>query len=134
MPYDPFTRVRIGRTDVEVTRLGFGSASIGGLFRAVDDDQAIATVEHAWDLGIRSFDVAPLYGYGTGERRLGAGAARPAAGRVRPVHEGGASRRPADRIPAGADIDHQALDGREDAYYEDVARPPDRLRLLAPRA
>ena len=39
MPYDPFTRVRIGRTDVEVTRLGFGSASIGGLFRAVDDDR-----------------------------------------------------------------------------------------------
>jgi len=50
MPYDPFARVRIGRTDVEVTRLGFGSASIGGLFRAVDDDQAIATVKHAWDL------------------------------------------------------------------------------------
>ena len=72
MPYDPFTRVRIGRTDVEVTRLGFGSASIGGLFRAVNDDQAIATVEHAWDLGIRSFDVAPPYGYGTGEPRLGA--------------------------------------------------------------
>ena len=61
MPYDPFTRIRIGRTDVEVTRLGFGSASIGGLFRAVDD-QAIATVEHAWDMGIRSFAVAPLYG------------------------------------------------------------------------
>ena len=27
---------------------------------------------------------------------------------------------PADRIPPGADIDHQALDGRDDAYYEDV--------------
>ena len=28
--------------------------------------------------------------------------------------------RPADRVPPGADIDHQALDGRDDAYYEDV--------------
>lgn len=120
MPYDPFTRVRIGRTDVEVTRLGFGSASISGLFRAVDDDQAIATVEYAWDLGIRSFDVAPLYGYGTGERRLGAGL------RDRPRDEYVLSTKvgrlvvPADRIPAGADIDHQALDGRDDAYFEDV--------------
>src|SRR6185369_15851349 len=120
MPYDPFTRVRIGRTDVAVTRLGFGSASIGGLFRAVDDDQAIATVTHAWDLGIRSFDVAPLYGYGAGERRLGA------ALRDRPRDEYvlstkvGRLVRSADTVPPGADIDHHALDGRDDAYYEDV--------------
>ena len=83
--------------------------------------QAIATVEHAWDLGIRSFDVAPLYGYGTGERRLGA------ALRDRPRDEYVLSTKvgrlvvPADRVPPGADIDHQALDGRDDAYYEDVA-------------
>ena len=121
MPYDPFTRVRIGRTDVEVTRLGFGSASIGGLFTALDDSQAIATVDHAWTLGIRSFDVAPLYGYGTGERRLGA------ALRDRPRDEFvlstkvGRIVRPADRVPPGADIDRQALDGRDDAYYADVS-------------
>jgi D-threo-aldose 1-dehydrogenase len=120
MPYDPFTRVRLGGTEVEVTRLGFGSASIGGLFRAVSDDQAIATVDRAWDLGIRSFDVAPLYGYGTAERRLGA------ALRDRPRDQFvlstkvGRLVRPADRLPPGADIDHQALDGRDDAYYADV--------------
>ena len=39
MPYEPFERVRIERTDLEVTRLGFGSASIAGLFRAVGDDR-----------------------------------------------------------------------------------------------
>src|SRR4029450_6584846 len=27
---------------------------------------------------------------------------------------------PADRVPPGADIDHQALDGRDDAYYAGV--------------
>jgi len=120
MPYDPFLRARLGATDVEVTRLGFGSASIGGLFRAVDDDHAIATVEHAWDLGIRYFDVAPLYGYGTAERRLGAGLhGRPRDEFVLSTKVGRIIR-PADRVPPGADIDHQALDGRDDAYYADV--------------
>ena len=33
MPYEPFERVPLGRPGLEVTRLGFGGASIGGLFR-----------------------------------------------------------------------------------------------------
>ena len=120
MPYDPFARVRIGATDVEVTRLGFGSASIGGLFRAVDDAQAIETVQHAWDLGIRSFDVAPLYGYGTGERRLGAALHDKPRDQYVLSTKVGRLVVPADRVPLGADVDHQALDGRDDAYYADV--------------
>ena len=120
MPYDPFTRVRIGGTDVEVTRLGFGSASIGGLFHAVDDDQAIATIEHAWNLGIRYFDVAPLYGYGTAERRLGAALGDRPRDQFVLSTKVGRLVMPADRVPPGADIDHQALDGRDDAYYADV--------------
>ncbi|WP_433412921.1 aldo/keto reductase [Microtetraspora malaysiensis] len=65
-------RVRLGRTDVEVTRLGLGLAPIGGLFTPVGDEVARATVEAAWDLGLRYFDTAPLYGYGLSERRAGA--------------------------------------------------------------
>ena len=72
MPIDSRERVPLGRTGLAVTRLGFGGASIGGLFSDVVDDDAIATVRHAWDLGIRSFDTAPLYGYGASERRVGA--------------------------------------------------------------
>jgi D-threo-aldose 1-dehydrogenase len=121
MPYERFTRVRIGGTDVEVTRLGFGSASIGGLFRAVDEDQATAIVDHAWRLGIRYFDVAPLYGYGTGERRLGVALHdRPRDEYVLSTKVGRLVRNAA-RVPPGADIDHQALDGRDNAYYADVA-------------
>ena len=67
----PAERVRIGRTDVHVTRLGLGLAPIGGLFAPVGDAQARATVERAWDLGLRFFDVAPLYGNGLAERRAG---------------------------------------------------------------
>jgi D-threo-aldose 1-dehydrogenase len=65
-------RVPIGRTGVRVTRLGLGLAPIGGLYSAVGEEQARATVERAWELGIRYFDVAPLYGNGLSELRAGA--------------------------------------------------------------
>jgi D-threo-aldose 1-dehydrogenase len=65
-------RVPIGTTGVSVTRLGLGLAPIGGLYAPVSEEQAAATVERAWELGIRYFDVAPLYGNGLSERRAGA--------------------------------------------------------------
>jgi D-threo-aldose 1-dehydrogenase len=68
---NPIERVRIGRTGVHVTRLGLGLAPIGGLYAAVGPGQARATVERAWELGIRYFDTAPLYGNGLSERRAG---------------------------------------------------------------
>jgi D-threo-aldose 1-dehydrogenase len=63
--------VALGRSAVRVTRLVFGGAPIGGLFAAVDDDSALATLEAAWDAGIRAFDTAPHYGVGLSERRIG---------------------------------------------------------------
>jgi aryl-alcohol dehydrogenase-like predicted oxidoreductase len=65
-------RVRLGRTELHVTRLGLGLAPIGGLFTAVAEHDAHATVEAAWQLGLRYFDTAPLYGLGLSERRAGA--------------------------------------------------------------
>jgi D-threo-aldose 1-dehydrogenase len=65
-------QIRIGQTDVRVTRLGLGLAPIGGLYAPVNEEQAHATVRRAWELGIRYFDVAPLYGNGLSERRAGA--------------------------------------------------------------
>jgi D-threo-aldose 1-dehydrogenase len=64
-------RVALGRTGLQVTQLGLGTAPIGGLFQAVSDEQAVATVERAWELGLRFFDTAPLYGHGLSESRLG---------------------------------------------------------------
>ncbi|MEU6662011.1 aldo/keto reductase [Streptomyces sp. NPDC046821] len=52
-------------------RLGFGTAPLGNMFRAIPDDEARATVEAAWDHGIRFFDTAPFYGAGLAETRLG---------------------------------------------------------------
>ncbi|MFE5410833.1 aldo/keto reductase [Microbacterium sp. NPDC056569] len=55
-----------------LTRLGYGAANIGNLFRALSDDEAWAILDAAWESGIRYFDTAPHYGLGLSERRLGA--------------------------------------------------------------
>lgn len=52
-------------------RLGFGTAPLGNMFRAIPDEEARATVEAAWDQGIRFYDTAPFYGAGLAEERLG---------------------------------------------------------------
>jgi D-threo-aldose 1-dehydrogenase len=61
----------LGSRGVEVTRLGLGCAPLGNLFAALSDDSATATIDAAWDAGIRYFDTAPLYGHGLSEQRLG---------------------------------------------------------------
>jgi D-threo-aldose 1-dehydrogenase len=70
---DPTATRRIGRTDVAVTQLGFGGASIGELFHKVPEEEAVAAVRAAWDQGVRYFDTAPWYGRGLSELRTGAG-------------------------------------------------------------
>jgi D-threo-aldose 1-dehydrogenase len=69
---NPTERVKLGRTPLVVTRLGFGTAPLGGLFEALADDEAHRVVEAAWSAGIRFFDTAPQYGNGLAEQRLGA--------------------------------------------------------------
>lgn len=49
----------------------FGAAAIGGLYRAVDEGQAQAALEAAWEHGWRAFDTAPHYGVGSSEERVG---------------------------------------------------------------
>ena len=63
--------VTIGKTGLTTTLLGLGTGPLGGMFQPVTDDQAHDTVTRAWDLGIRMFDTAPYYGYGSSEQRLG---------------------------------------------------------------
>ncbi|MDQ7250024.1 aldo/keto reductase [Dongia sedimenti] len=64
-------RRTVGTTDLEVTRFGLGTAPLGGLYSPVADEDAFATMQQAWDDGIRFFDTAPQYGNGLSERRLG---------------------------------------------------------------
>ncbi|MFE6719493.1 aldo/keto reductase [Streptomyces albidoflavus] len=52
-------------------RLGFGTAPLGNMFRAIPDDEVQATLQAAWDQGVRYYDTAPFYGAGLAELRLG---------------------------------------------------------------
>ncbi|WP_426578060.1 aldo/keto reductase [Xenorhabdus stockiae] len=53
------------------SQIGFGGAPLGNMFRAIPDDEAIAIVQEVWNLGVRYFDTAPLYGSGLSEIRMG---------------------------------------------------------------
>lgn len=61
---------RIDNGGLTFTELGFGSAPLGNLYRAISDDDAHAVLEEAWATGSRYFDTAPLYGLGLSETRL----------------------------------------------------------------
>jgi len=62
---------KIGTTEVKVTEIAFGCASIGNLFREASEAEVRDVLAAAWDLGIRYFDTAPHYGRGLSETRLG---------------------------------------------------------------
>jgi len=57
---------------LKVPSIGLGGAALGGMHGRVSEAEAAATLEAAWDSGVRYFDTAPLYGHGLGELRVGA--------------------------------------------------------------
>jgi D-threo-aldose 1-dehydrogenase len=57
--------------DILPSRLGFGAAPLGNMFRDIPEEEALATVEAAWADGIRYYDNAPFYGAGLAEIRMG---------------------------------------------------------------
>ena len=65
------TKVEIA-PGVEISTMGIGAATFGGLFTSMSDSDAVDVVNSAFAHGINYFDTAPHYGKGTSERRLGA--------------------------------------------------------------
>jgi len=61
----------IGRTDVQVTSLGLGTATMGGSRVRMSNDERLRLVNAAWDAGVRYVDTAPFYGLGAAERAVG---------------------------------------------------------------
>lgn len=57
--------------DILPGKLGFGAAPLGNMFRDIPEHEALATVNGAWDAGIRYYDNAPFYGAGLAEIRMG---------------------------------------------------------------
>ncbi|MDW6021423.1 aldo/keto reductase [Mesorhizobium sp. BAC0120] len=62
---------RLGRTSLELSPVGLGGVPLGEIYRTVPEPQARATLEAAWDAGIRYYDTSPWYGRGLSELRFG---------------------------------------------------------------
>jgi aryl-alcohol dehydrogenase-like predicted oxidoreductase len=63
-------QIRLGRSDLMVSRLAFGTWQLGGDWGATDERQAIAAIRRAADRGVTLFDTAQGYGFGASERLL----------------------------------------------------------------
>ncbi len=61
----------LGNTNIEVSAIGFGAATLGDVYGEMSAEKARATVQHAIDRGINFFDVSPYYGITLAEERLG---------------------------------------------------------------
>ncbi len=93
-------QVRLGQSNLFVSRIAFGAWELGGDWGATDESGAIATIRHAADSGINFFDTAQGYGFGASERLIArALAGRPrdqliiaTKGGLRPTPEGGVER------------------------------------------
>jgi len=61
---------RFGKTDLEVSAIGFGCWEIGGTYGRIDETQFGRAVQQAIDNGITCFDTAEAYGMGVSEKAL----------------------------------------------------------------
>ena len=66
----------LGRTGLEITRVGFGAWAIGGGgydwgWGSQDDQDSIAAIHHALELGVNWIDTAAHYGFGHSEEVVG---------------------------------------------------------------
>ena len=67
---------RLGRTNLQVSEVGFGAWAIGGnkhghSYGPTDNAESLRAIARALDLGCTFFDTADLYGHGLSEKLLG---------------------------------------------------------------
>ena len=60
-----------GNTNLKISEIGLGTATIGNLFNVINDQSAVDIVQTAYELGVRYFDTSSEYGHGLAEIRLG---------------------------------------------------------------
>lgn len=102
--------------DVLPGKLGFGAAPLGNMFRDIPEPEALATVETAWNEGIRYFDNAPFYGAGLAEIRMGAALAK----------------RPRDQYAISTKVGRIILDEVEDVSARDLGEKGDVFKYGRP--
>jgi aryl-alcohol dehydrogenase-like predicted oxidoreductase len=66
----PMKQIRLGRSDLKVSRIAFGTWQLGGDWGFTDEKASIQAIRRALDAGINFFDTAQGYGFGTSEGLL----------------------------------------------------------------
>jgi aryl-alcohol dehydrogenase-like predicted oxidoreductase len=111
-------QVRLGKSNLQVSRIAFGAWELGGDWGATDEQAAVETIQHAADAGINFFDTAQGYGFGASEALIAkALAGRPrdeiviaTKGGLRPTPGGGVERDAGpDWVRRGVDESLKAL-------------------------
>ena len=111
-------QVRLGRSDLMVSRLAFGTWQLGGDWGPTDTAAALDAIRHAADAGVTFFDTAQAYGFGQSEQLLSAalrGVAREQVviatkGGLRPTAAGLVRDASTDWLREGVDASLRALD------------------------
>ncbi|WP_281974742.1 aldo/keto reductase [Halobacillus litoralis] len=60
----------LGKTDLKISELGFGTWAIGGSWGKTNDEEALKAIELAVERGVNFFDTADVYGMGHSEELL----------------------------------------------------------------
>lgn len=133
-------RRKLGRTGLDVSILGFGTAPLGDLFAHLDDATAVAAIERAFALGVNLLDSSPLYGHGLAEHRCGTALRRVARDEVivctkvgrwmDPFHDRGSGSNFVGGAPHRAVVDY-SYDGTMRSVEQSLLRlGTDRIDLL----
>ena len=62
---------KLGKTDIDISAIGFGAAPIGNLFEKLDEPNCYQILEDSFKSEINIYDTSPFYGNGLSEHRLG---------------------------------------------------------------
>jgi D-threo-aldose 1-dehydrogenase len=118
---------KIGQTDLSVTEYSFGTAPLGGMYRACPRETAMETLEAAWTGGLRFIDTAPWYGFGLAERRVGDFLRdKPKGSYVLSTKVGRLQRPvPDDKVPSYGFVDPLPFDTDYDYSYDGIMRSVD---------
>jgi D-threo-aldose 1-dehydrogenase len=118
---------KIGQTDLSVTEYSFGTAPLGGMYRACPREAAMETLEAAWAAGLRFIDTAPWYGFGLAERRVGDFLRdKPKGSYVLSTKVGRLQRPvPDDKVPSYGFVDPLPFDTDYDYSYDGIMRSVD---------
>jgi D-threo-aldose 1-dehydrogenase len=115
---------KIGQTDLSVTEYSFGTAPLGGMYRACPRETAMETLEAAWTAGLRFIDTAPWYGFGLAERRVGDFLREKPKGSYVLSTKVGRLQRPVpdDKVPSYGFVDPLPFDTDYDYSYDGIMR------------